>query len=157
MIAQIEGMKLKERREMEEKRRAAREMQETLAKANLEQTKFKQRVADAEREDEKRIANCIFYSIFFFFFYINNFYFIFSCTLYSHDSYLIIKKDLKEKSEREAAYAQEQARIKQQKEKEWATLRAAQQREVDRRGEVDLLRAQAEHERLEQQAKDREL
>lgn len=67
MIAQIEGMKLKERREMEEKRRAAREMQETLAKANLEQTKFKQRVADAEREDEKRIANCIFYSIFFFF------------------------------------------------------------------------------------------
>lgn len=94
---------------------------------------------------------------FFFFFYINNFYFIFSCTLYSHDSYLIIKKDLKEKSEREAAYAQEQARIKQQKEKEWATLRAAQQREVDRRGEVDLLRAQAEHERLEQQAKDREL
>lgn len=36
-------------------------------------------------------------------------------------------------------------------------MRAAQQRDVDRHGEVDLARAQAEQERIDKQTKDREL
>jgi hypothetical protein len=52
---------------------------------------------------------------------------------------------------------QEQARIRLQKEKEWAKLRAAQQRVVDSRGEKDLMRAQAEQERLDKQQKEQEM
>ena len=59
VLGQIEQMKLKERRDLEEKRQTAREMQESLARANMEQTQVKQRMADAEKQEELRIAACI--------------------------------------------------------------------------------------------------
>lgn len=41
------------------------------------------------------------------------------------------------------------ARARQAREKEWAKLRAMQQRDIDRRGEVDLQRAMKEQERID--------
>ncbi len=60
-------------------------------------------------------------------------------------------KDIREKAERDAAYQAEQEQLKQLKEREWAKLRANQQRILDMRGERDFMRAQQEQERAEKQ------
>ncbi len=63
VMQQLQEMKMKEKRDHEEKRKSAREMQEALGKVNMEQAKMKQRILDAEHDEELRIAACILFAI----------------------------------------------------------------------------------------------